>query len=100
MPAVIDSAPDSVGCTTREAGTETARVDDSADFILQANYEDCAGFMTFGPGTTYGETGADTAYYVLTYIGIAFTVAVLIAWVLFEHRHLIGYTVHRLPRQR
>jgi hypothetical protein len=100
MPAVIDSAPDSVGCITREAGTETARVDDSADFILQANYEDCAGFMTFGPGTVYGESGAETAYYVLTYLGIAFTVAVLIAWVVFEHRHLIGYTVHRIPRRR
>jgi hypothetical protein len=97
MPAVIDSAPD---CVLRETGTETARVDDSADFILQADFEDCAGFMTFGPGTVYGESGADTAYYVLTYLGIAFTVAVLIAWVVFEHRHLIAYTVHRIPRRR
>jgi len=99
MPAVIDSAPD---CILREPGTETARVDDSADFILQADYEGCAdvggGIMTFGPGTVYGETGADTAYYVLTYLGIAFTVAVLLAWVVFEHRHLIAYTVHRIPR--
>jgi hypothetical protein len=97
MPAVIDSAPD---CVLREPGTETARVDDSADFILQANFEDCAGFMTFGPGTAYGETGADTAYYVLTYLGIAFTIAVLIGWVVFEHRHLIAYAAHRIPRRR
>jgi hypothetical protein len=93
MPAVIDSAPD---CVIREAGTETARVDDSADFILQANFEDCAGFMTFGPGTVYGESGAETAYYVLTYIGIAFTVAVLLAWVLYERRRLLAYARSRV----
>jgi hypothetical protein len=93
MPAVIDSAPD---CVSREAGTETARVDDSADFILQANFEDCAGFMTFGPGTVYGESGAETAYYVLTYIGIAFTVAVLLAWVLYERRRLLAYAASRV----
>jgi hypothetical protein len=103
MPALIDSAPDTTAesdCILRESGTETARVDDSADFILQANFEDCAGFMTFGPGTVYGESGAETAYYVLTYIGIAFTIAVLLAWVLFEHRHLISYAAHRIPRRR
>jgi hypothetical protein len=97
MPAVIDSAPD---CVVHQAGTETARADDSLDFILQADYQDCAGIMTFGPGTAYGDTGADTAYYILTYIGIAFTIAALIAWVVFEHRHLIAYTVHRIPRRR
>jgi hypothetical protein len=86
MPAVIDSAPD---CVTREAGTEAARVEDSADFILQANYQDCAGFMTFGPGTAYGETGAETAYYILTYVGIAFTIGMLILWVIYENRELI-----------
>ena len=34
------------------------------DFILQANYEDCAGIMTFGPGSTYGDEGtaAETGY--------------------------------------
>jgi hypothetical protein len=100
MPAVIDSAPDSAGCITREAGTETARVDDSADFILQANYEDCAGFMTFGPGTVYGETGAETAYYILTYIGIAVTVAALVAWVLYERRFLLAYAANRVGRRR
>jgi hypothetical protein len=100
MPAVIDSAPDSPGCITREAGTETARVDDSADFILQANYEDCAGFMTFGPGTVYGETGAETAYYILTYIGIAVTVAALVAWVLYENRFLLAYAANRVGRRR
>jgi len=97
MPAVIDSAPD---CVSKEIGTETARVDDSADFILQADYETCAGFMTFGPGTVYGETGADTAYYVLTYIGAAVTLAALIAWVLYENRHLLSYVASRARERR
>jgi hypothetical protein len=90
MPAVIDSSPE---CVTNEVGTEDARVEDSADFVLQANYEDCAGFMTFGPGSVYGDEGtaAETAYYILTWLGIAFMVAALIAWVVFEHRHLIAY---------
>jgi hypothetical protein len=92
MPAVIDSAPN---CILQEPGTTTSRVKDSADFVLQADYSDCAGFMTFGPGTAYGETGADTAYYILTYLGIAFTVAVLIAWVLYENRHLLHYVASR-----
>ena len=88
MPAVIDSAPD---CVTRVTGTETERVEDSADFILQANFQDCAGFMTFGPGSTYGPegAGADTAYSILIWLGIAVTVAFLIAWVWAEHRELI-----------
>ena len=46
MPAIINSAPD---CVTHVEGAKPA--DDTADFILQANYQDCAGFMTFGPGT-------------------------------------------------
>ena len=88
MPAVIDSAPD---CVTKVTGTETERVDDSADFILQANYEECAGFMTFGPGSTYGVEGeaADTAYYILTWLGITATVVFLLAWVWAEHRELV-----------
>ena len=99
MPAIIDSAPD---CVTHEVGTETARVDDSADFILQANYQDCAGFMTFGPGSTYGPEGqgAETAYMILTWVGIAFMVAVLIAWVLWEHRHLIAYAAGQVTGGR
>jgi hypothetical protein len=99
MPAIIDSAPD---CVTHEVGTETARVDDSADFILQANYQDCAGFMTFGPGSTYGPEGegAETAYMILTWLGIAFMVAVLVAWVLWEHRHLIAYAAGRVTGGR
>jgi hypothetical protein len=85
MPAIIDSAPD---CIAHIAGAKPA--DDSADFVLQAAYEKCAGIMTFGPGTTYGDggTGAATSYYVLTWIGIAVMVAVLVAWVLFEDRRL------------
>ena len=55
------------------AGTEEARVEDSADFVDRATTtQDCAGFMTFGPGSTYGEegAGAETAYMVLTWLGI------------------------------
>ena len=49
MPAIIDSA---ANCVTSVSGAKPA--DDSADFIIQAAYEKCAGFMTFGPGSTYG----------------------------------------------
>jgi len=88
MPAIIDSAP---SCIVHVAGAKPA--DDSADFILQAAYDKCAGIMTFGPGTTYGDGGASaaTSYYVLTWIGIAFMVLVLVAWVLFENRRLVGH---------
>ena len=98
MPAVIDSSPD---CVTREAGTEAARVEDSADFILQANYQDCAGFMTFGTGSTYGPEGtsADTAYYILTWLGIGATIVILIAWIVYEHRELVAEAL-RLGRGR
>jgi hypothetical protein len=90
MPGIINSAPE---CVTHAAGSESARVDDSADFILQANYQDCAGFMTFGPGSTYGDdgSGADTLYMILTWLGIVVTLAVLVAWVLYENRQLIRH---------
>jgi len=90
MPGIIDSAP---SCITSVDGATPA--DDSADFIIQAAYEKCAGIMTFGPGSTYGEDGAAAAgfYYVLTWIGIAVTVAVLVLWVLFENRRLIAHTM-------
>jgi hypothetical protein len=90
MPAIIDSAP---SCVTDVGGARPA--DDSADFILQAAYENCAGFMTFGPGSTYGEEGAGaaTSYVVLTVIGMAVMVAVLVAWVYVENRRLHA---HRL----
>jgi hypothetical protein len=93
MPAIIDSAPD---CIVNVGGAKPA--DDSADFILQAAYDKCAGFMTFGPGTTYGEDGAaaTTAYYVLTWIGIIVMVAVLVYWVYWENRRLHA---HRLRLQ-
>jgi hypothetical protein len=89
MPAIIDSAPD---CVTHNEGSESARVDDSADFVLQSNYEDCAGFGTFMPGSTYGEdgSGAETIYMILTWVGIVVTIAVLVAWVLYENRRLIA----------
>ena len=88
MPAIINSAPD---CITHGAGSEAARVDDSADFILQNNYADCAGFGTFMPGSTYGEDGssAETLYYILTWLGIVVMVVVLVAWVLYENRRLV-----------
>ena len=90
MPAIIDSAP---SCITSIDGAKPA--DDSADFILQAGYEKCSGFMTFGPGSTYGEDGAGAAgaYYVLTVLGILVTIAVLVYWVYFENRRLHA---HRL----
>ena len=90
MPAIIDSAP---SCITSIDGAKPA--DDSADFIVQAAYEKCAGIMTFGPGSTYGEggAGAETLYYVLTWAGLIFTLSVLAAWVWAENRRLHG---HRL----
>jgi hypothetical protein len=96
MPAIIDSSP---SCVTNNEGAEPA--DDSADFILQANYEDCAGFGTFMPGSTYGDegSGAETAYMILTWLGIVVTVLVLLAWVIYENRRLIEYSLRgRLGR--
>ncbi len=92
MPAIIDSAP---SCITSVSGAKPP--DDSADFIIQAAYEKCAGFMTFGPGSTYGDggTGAATQYYVVTWIGIAVTVAVLVYWVIWENRRLLTWTAAR-----
>src|SRR4051812_42246206 len=88
MPGIINSAPD---CVTHAAGSTAARVDDSADFILQNDFKDCAGFMTFGPGSTYGEdgSGADSLYMIVTWLGIVVMVLVLVAWVLYENRKLI-----------
>jgi hypothetical protein len=85
MPAIINSAPD---CITHREG---ANADDLADFILQDNYQDCAGFGTFMPGSTYGDegSGAETVYMILTWVGIVVMVAVLVAWVLYENRRLI-----------
>ena len=76
---IIDSAP---SCIAHVKGALPA--DDSADFILQKAYEKCAGIMTFGPGGTYGEDGAapTSSYMVLTWIGIAVMVAVIVDWVI------------------
>jgi hypothetical protein len=95
MPAVIDSAPD---CISTDPGTEQARTDDSADFILADPWQDCAGIMTFGPGSTYGDegVGAETSYMVLTWIGIIVMVAVLIGWVVYENRRLLTYAAARV----
>jgi hypothetical protein len=90
MPGLIDSAPD---CVASVKGALPA--DDSADFILQAAYEKCQGFMTFGPGSTYGDQGAGAAggYYILTVIGMLVTVVVIIAWVVYEDRRLRRHAV-------
>jgi hypothetical protein len=87
MAAIIDSAPD---CVTRNEGGENF-AEDGADFILQDNYADCAGFGTFMPGSTYGDegTGAETMYMILTWLGIAVTLAVLVFWIIYENRKLI-----------
>jgi len=87
MPGIINSAPD---CVTH---VQEASADDMADFILQANYQDCAGIMTFGPGSTYGDGGASaaTSYYVLIGLGAVVTLAVFVAWVVFENRRLLGH---------
>ena len=92
MPAIINSAPD---CVTHVEGAKPA--DDIADFILQANYEDCAGFMTFGPGSTYGDdgTGAEGLYMILTWAGIVVSIAVLVAWVVYENRQFIHHMARR-----
>ena len=86
MPLIIDSAPD---CITHNEG---ASAKDLADFVLQDNYKDCAGFGTFMPGSTYGEDGssAETLYMILTWVGIVVMVVVLVAWVLYENRRLIA----------
>lgn len=100
MPGIINSAPD---CITHAAGSEAARVDDSADFILQNNFQDCAGFGTFMPGSTYGEdgSGAESIYMILTWLGIVVMVVVLVAWVIYENRRLIqavaGWSGDRSP---
>ena len=88
MPGIIDSAPD---CVTRVNGALPA--DDSADFILQAAYEECAGFMTFGPGSIYGDEGAGAAVVHRAHLdrhrrhG-----AMLVDWVILEHRRLVRWT--------
>ncbi len=92
MAAIIDSAPE---CVSKDPGTTEARVEDSADFVMGDPYTECAGFMTFGPGSTYGEEGigAEGAYMVLTWIGIVFMVLALVAWVAYENRRLIAYSL-------
>jgi|SRR5215212_3880284 len=86
MPLLIDSAPD---CITHHEG---ASAKDLADFILQNNFKDCSGFGTFMPGSTYGDdgSGATTLYMIVTWVGIAVMIAVLVAWVIYENRRLIA----------
>lgn len=97
MPLLINSAPD---CITHNEG---ASAKDLADFVLQDNFSDCAGFGTFMPGSTYGEDGssAETLYMIVTWLGIVVMVAVLIAWVVYENRRLVmaaaGFTQAETP---
>jgi len=86
MPLIIDSAPD---CITHNEGSSAK---DLADFILQDNFKDCAGFGTFMPGSTYGTdgTGAESLYMILTWVGIAVMLFVLVYWVIYENRRLIA----------
>ena len=103
MPAIIDSAPD---CVIHEEvdGTDEASVtaagEDSLDFVVGNNYlseeQPCAGFMTFGPGSTYGEegVGAEGAYMALTWIGIVAMVVVLAMWAYLENRRLVAFVRH------
>jgi len=96
MAAIIDSSPDCV-TNVEVDGTDEASVtaagEDSLDFVVGDNFVDCAGFGTFMPGSTYGEegTGAETAYMVLTWIGITVMVIAIVAWFVFENRRLIAY---------
>jgi hypothetical protein len=103
MPALIDSAPDCV-VSAEVDGTDEASVtasgEDSADFVVGDNYfseeSPCAGFATFGPGSTYGEegTGAEGAYMVLVWVGIVFMVITLIGWVAYEAKRLNAYVAN------
>jgi hypothetical protein len=92
MPLIIDSAPD---CIAKVNGAKPP--DDVADFIVNAPFDPCkdagGGIMTFGPGTAYGEGGhaAANSYYVLTYLGIVVTLAVIVLWVIYENRQLLGH---------
>jgi hypothetical protein len=91
MPAIIDSAPD---CIVSKEGYSA---DDAADFVVGDNYTECAGFMTFGPGSPYGPdgVGAEGAYMVLTWIGIVFMVVVILGWMAYENRRLLRYAAAR-----
>jgi hypothetical protein len=93
MPLIIDSAPD---CITHNEGSSAK---DLADFVLQDNYTDCAGFGTFMPGSTYGAegTGAESLYMIMTWVGIAVMLFVLVYWVIYENRRLIAAVVGYAP---
>jgi hypothetical protein len=90
MPAIINSAPD---CVSSDPGTTDDRIADSADFVMGDPYVECTGFMTFGPGSTYGEegVGATGAYMALTWIGIVVMVLVFVGWIVYENRRLVNY---------
>ena len=75
-------------------GREATRVDDSADFILQANYTGLRRDhdLRARHGLRAGrQSAANGAYYALTWIGIFVTIAVLVGWVVYENRRLVSY---------
>lgn len=92
MSLIIDSAPD---CITHVNGAVPA--DDVSDFIVNAPFDPCkdsgGSIATFGPGTTYGDGGhaAADGYYILTYLGIVVTLAVIVLWVVYENRRLLAH---------
>ena len=90
MALLIDSSPD---CVVNKEGATPA--DDIADFIVGDRYQDCAGFMTFGPGSTYGDEGAGAAgsYMILTWLGIAVMVGAFVLWMIVENRTLVTYAL-------
>ena len=88
MPAIIDSAPE---CVTSVEGAKPA--DDSADFIIQAAYEKCAGHHDLRPRQHVrgGGRRRDDGYMVLTWIGIIVMVVAIVAWMVYEDRRLRGH---------
>ncbi len=104
MPAIIDSAPDCV-VSGEVDGTDEASVtaagEDSLDFVIGDNYfseeTPCSGFMTFGPGSTYGEegVGGEGAYLALTWIGIVVMVVALLYWIVYENKRLVAFVANR-----
>lgn len=104
MPAIIDSAPDCVvsGEVDRtDEASVTAAGEDSLDFVIGDNYfseeTPCAGFMTFGPGSTYGEegVGGEGAYLALVWIGIVVMVVALLYWIVYENKRLVAFVANR-----
>ncbi len=62
---------------------------------FQKCFDEGGGFFTFGPGRLWDADGkvihdATAGLYTLTAIGLAVSIAFIIAWVWFEHRKLMA----------